>query len=1370
MAFDKDTRNRLASFVADARGVIADEFTEQFQSLYGISAQGDLTPLAKLGHLDEAGLATAALLRERIAYLEKTHPDDKDGTQAAVARLAREQAFTILNRLAAVRMAEKRGLIVEAVGQGYQSKGFKVFETVAGSALGDTFHRYCRYLFCLFDELALDLGVLFDRRSPQALLVPREPALLALLDLLHAADLEPLWAEDETIGWIYQYYNDPDERDKMRKESAAPRNSRELAVRNQFFTPRYVVEFLTDNTLGRLWYEMTKGKTRLAEQCRYLVRRPTEIFLEVGATVPSRPSGGGDNLSQEDLLKQPVHLPHRPLKDPRELRLLDPACGSMHFGLYAFDLFETIYEEAWELEEVGTAVPSRPSGLAPLHDTYESKEAFLRDVPRLVIEHNIHGIDIDPRAVQIAGLALWLRAQKAWQARGVKPADRPCVRRSNIVCAEPMPGSPELLDNFIATLNPPLLGELVKTVFEKMQLASEAGSLLKIEEEIRTAIDTARQEWLKQQGDLFSRKDGSQEAFFDTAEQQVIDALRAYAEQADTDSYQRRLFADDAARGFAFIDLCRKRYDAVVMNPPFGSVSKLWANKAKNLFPHSYGDILGAFIERFLEKLTVHGRVGAITSRTCFFLTSFTNWRKEVVLKKGAFQLIADLGQGVMDEAMVEAAAYIIEGGAQPQDLTVIRAIADENRESVLSKCIDCLRCASHERRLFLLRQSRFALSPDSAFTYWVSDEVLRKLMRHPPIEGECATIRVGFQTGEDYRFLRQWWEVRPKQIAPNVALLKPAPDHAALREALRAQVSDNAEWVPYSKTDFASPWYSPLLQLVNWKEEGRAYLYFLDAKGKSKARPQNLEFYLKPGFSYMLRSSRIVPYVVPSGVIPTAGRAQAFPMNGNILNALAICASNVGSAVARFSGEMFERPKFQASMVQGIPSIHFPPVLMEKLESFIHTEIAGRRSMFQGHEPFAEFVRPSFFDSGKVFFALNRETLLGEAIEGEIASCYGLSGDQLLELERDIHEAVRSQAAKAGCRSGAEDGEQEGEAIIDDGAYAQREGIVSYFLGSAFGRWDIRYATGERQPPALPDPFAPLPVCPPGMLQNAEGLPAEPKDVPSDYPLRISWPGILVDDENHPEDIVARVREAIEVIGKGRAEAIEQEACGILGVKTLRDYFRRPAAFFADHLKRYSKSRRQAPIYWPLSTKSGSYTLWLYYHRLTDQTLHRCLADFLEPKIRTVQSELDALLEVGKGGTRAGELREFLDELHDLRDEIARVIKLPWKPNLNDGVLITASPLWPLFRLPKWQKDLKACWEKLSKGDYDWAHLAYTIWPQRVEKACETDRSIAIAHNREDLCKVEPPKPAKTRKRKKSADEEEGDDAETPPNEMDFR
>ncbi len=260
--------------------------------------------------------------------------------------------------------------------------------------------------------------------------------------------------------------------------SATPRNSRELAVRNQFFTPRYVVEFLTDNTLGRIWYEMTQGKTRLAEQRRYLVRRPNEIFLREGEQAPEPVEQGDEHLSQEELLRQPVYIPHRPLKDPREIRLLDFACGSMHFGLYAFDLFEIVYQEAWDRGDCPA-----------LREDFESKEAFLREVPRLIIERNIHGVDIDPRAVQIAALSLWLRAQKSW--RDLPPGERPEIRRTNIVCAEPKPGDRALLDDFVQHLDPPLLGELVKTVFDKMQLAGEAGTLLKIEEEIRTAIEEA---------------------------------------------------------------------------------------------------------------------------------------------------------------------------------------------------------------------------------------------------------------------------------------------------------------------------------------------------------------------------------------------------------------------------------------------------------------------------------------------------------------------------------------------------------------------------------------------------------------------------------------------------------------------------------------------------------------------------------------------------------------------------------------------------------------------------------------------------------------------------------------------------------------
>jgi hypothetical protein len=158
---------------------------------------------------------------------------------------------------------------------------------------------------------------------------------------------------------------------------------------------------------------------------------------------------------------------------------------------------------------------------------------------------------------------------------------------------------------------------------------------------------------------------------------------------------------------------------------------------------------------------------------------------------------------------------------------------------------------------------------------------------------------------------------------------------------------------------------------------------------------------------------------------------------------------------------------------------------------------------------------------------------------------------------------------------------------------------LLSYCAGCVFGRWDVRFATGEKPAPILPDPFDPLPICSPGMLQGSDGLPLN--QTPEGYPLPIDWDGILVDDPGHPDDIIRRVRDVLELIWKDRADAIEGEACEILGVKDLRDYFRRSGSggFWDDHVKRYSKSRRKAPIYWLLQSSKKNYALWLYYHRL---------------------------------------------------------------------------------------------------------------------------------------------------------------------------
>ncbi len=695
MAFDQSTRNRLQKFVNDARKLLSEEFTRQLQNMYGMDpTTGNVVELTSLPSLGPTEQQTAKLLRDTLDhYLAASHKanahEDKNLVIDALERIVREQAFTILNRLAALRMAESRQFMLESISQSYQSKGFQLYQSIAGNALGETGQTYQAYLFSVFDELSLDLNVLFDRYSSQGRLFPRETVLLELLDLINHIELEQLWAEDETIGWIYQYFNSKEERKKMRDESQAPRNSRELAVRNQFFTPRYVVEFLTDNTLGRIWYEMTKGQTALTKSCEYLVRRPNEVFLEQDEQAPEQKEQDDavlskKELSPEELLQQIIYIQYRPLKDPRDIKMLDPACGSMHFGLYSFDLFEQIYSEAWDLEEnnnLGCFIRESYRGefRPALHQSYDSKEAFLSDVPKLIIENNIHGVDIDPRAAQIAGLSLWLRAQKSWVAHNIQPNKRPQIQRSNIVCAEPMPGEISILKEFTSQIRPRVLGQLVEVIFDKMQLAGEAGTLLKIEEEIQIAIDEAKEQkqegglweqgslfgenkWELQEGIRYNFDDGVSDDFWGEAEYLILAELERYAESVSgDDSSQKRMFAQDAAKGFAFIDLSRKHFDVVLMNPPFGDFSQNWKNRGKSSYPSSYNDILASFIERGLLLQPIQGRLGAITSRTCFFLTSFKKWRENIALGLAKPEVMVDLGNGIMDDAMVEAAAYVLE-------------------------------------------------------------------------------------------------------------------------------------------------------------------------------------------------------------------------------------------------------------------------------------------------------------------------------------------------------------------------------------------------------------------------------------------------------------------------------------------------------------------------------------------------------------------------------------------------------------------------------------------------------------------------------------------------------------------------------------
>ncbi len=623
---DRATRNEIRKMVGAARRVLEEDIRRQLEGVFGISADGTPQPADTVATLRADPVL--ARRREEIAAAMEHEVAGGASREQACERFVRETAFTWLNRLAALRMMEARGLVRESVARGPDSAGFKVFQRACPEVCrGYSDGGYRRYLELVCDDAAMELEPLFDRSLPHSHIFPSPAALGEILRLLSREELASIWGEDETLGWIYQYFTPKEQREAARRASPAPRNSEDLAFRNQFYTPAYVVRFLVDNTLGRLWYEMHPA-TRLVDICEYMVRRPGE---EVRC---------------------------REWKDPRDIRVLDPACGSGHFLLYAFEFLTVIYEEAYTDPEHGEV----------LRQDFPDEAAFKRALPALILEHNLYGIDIDPRAVQIAALALWLKAKRFPETE---------IRRVNVVCAEPMPGEADLLREFLATLNSPTLQRIAETAWGELRAADEVGSLLRVERSIQRVVAEERERWRQRpqteqlallpqpraphQIRLEDYTDVKGEEFWRGLEHRILTLLKEYANRsANGRSAMRRLFALDGEQGFHLIDALSQKYDVVLMNPPFGDPTP-WAKLyLEQEYVRTKNDMYAAFVERGLELLHPSGYLGAITSRTGFFLSSFQKWREEVILKEAELTVFADLGFGVLDTATVETAAYCL--------------------------------------------------------------------------------------------------------------------------------------------------------------------------------------------------------------------------------------------------------------------------------------------------------------------------------------------------------------------------------------------------------------------------------------------------------------------------------------------------------------------------------------------------------------------------------------------------------------------------------------------------------------------------------------------------------------------------------------
>ena len=601
---------------------------------------------------------------------------------------------------------------------------------------------------------------------------------------------------------------------------------------------------------------------------------------------------------------------------------------------------------------------------------------------------------------------------------------------------------------------------------------------------------------------------------------------------------------------------------------------------------------------------------------------------------------------------------------------------------------------------------------PGSPFAYWLSSQLRERLAE---ADEPLLDARIGAGTLADFRFLRLWWEVPTSQVG----------------------------WRSFAKGGSFSRFYLDLEYMIHWFDDGKELRESVARKvGSASRKIQSVSHYFRPGLFWSRRSQKgLSVRALPGGSIFGDAGPAAFVEDDDV-HSLAAFLAVTNSSIFLYLVGLYEG--FGAYQVGVLQETAIPPSAARHkgLSERAISSFRLARRLDTANETSHAFVLPALLQVKGRSVAERIEAWTAhvadvwgraEALRGEIDElCFNLYG--ISEMDRG---AITS-------RFGAFEPSQDTDDSIGDVAPEEKfgdhaalgEGLMSWAAGVAFGRFDVRLATGERKQRSDAGPFEPLPPCSEAMLCGDPAVSSI--EIPTGYPLVTS--PVLVEDRGHELDIVNRVRGVFDVVFGSSADRWWEEIGELL-----------PAgngdaeSWLASHLVGYhwettKRKSRKAPILWPLGTKTGSYLVWLYAHRVTDDSLFQVLNEFVDPKLSVEQRRLaDLSQEAGPNPTASqrkaiNALETIVGELRELRDELEAVAPL-WAPDLNDGIVIVLAPLWRLFAHHKpLSRELKKHWDKLTAGDFDWAHLAMHLWPERVIPKCAEDRSLAMAHGLNDL------------------------------------
>jgi hypothetical protein len=1270
---------RIQSFTLDARRRLETEAAEQLEGIYGWLPDGgfgDPRTYPALRGLDEARETRRRL--ESYAAAEREVGFD---ARAARRKLVREAAFTWLNRFVALRMMEERGLLREAVSRLADSNAYK-FWLVDGhdpdamglhesgetpeNAMGEGPRNvaYRRFLLWQCGELSREVSVLFDPATLASRLCPRPNVLKALVAAMNAEELASAWrpGNEETIGWVYSSFN-AEEKDAtfaafQKGQKVKPE---QIAPATQVFSPKWVVRYLVENSLGRLWLELHPD-SRLKELLSYLV--------------PAQ------------------NTRHRSQKLAREITFLDPATGSMHFGLVAFDLFAEMYKE--EIENAGRpGWAERPS--VPSVD----------DIPAAIIAHNLHGIDLDLRAVQLSALTLFLRA------RTMNPK---CVFTDrNLACANVEQLTGGRLEEFIrqTQFGHPIYERILRQLALALKDSGNMGSLLRPERVLEELIAEERRKADKAllllpgfSPEQFETKAGLTE-FFDILQEQILRYLDIFAKQSQENGPDPSHFAAEAAKGLRFFRLVQERYDVVATNPPYMSrrnQSPIMAAFLDSNYPSNKSDLYAAFIDRCTELAASGGKVAMITQQSFMFISSYEQMRADL-RRESAIESMVHLGPKAFPAVTgekVNTTAFVfrkVPDEKQREEnagvyFRLVRERDSEAKRLAFESALAALRAGQNHPLLYTCRQKDFDAIPGKPWVYWMPVNLRTRFKELDLLQNMAPAIH-GTATYDNFRFLRYWWECGTRNICR---------DSSSWNNFVKIGKTN----VPYMKGGTPKPWFGNQEFVLRLLHRGKELKEFLVTK-RDKIRGDDYVF--RKGVTWSDVSSKgFAARLSPGGFIHDVKGMTCFPKEEDIPFILGLLNSRFAKFVLAALNPTI------SNQVGDIERLPVPSEGSQKITKLVNECVELARQDSRESEITYDFVQPAV--SPEAVSA--RKSILAEKeaeIDAEVSWLYALTEEDLAAIDRELSGAPAATEVDSAEEAAAEDEEGASFAALSSGDWARS--WVSYAAGIVLGSFEIGMPDGLGRGDFTPEVTA-------GLKRLAAG------------------DGILANDPGQPLDLAGRVWRALELmLGEGEARSRVGTALGEGDpLDALCGWFARfagqPAAsFWKCHFQLY----RKRPVYWPLQSPKKEFTVWVFHERLTKDTLFHVRNNIVEPRLRMAEQQSGDLKPKAQSDRRARKemerLLDFADDLREFSRRLKAIADRGYTPYIDDGVLLNASPLFEI--LPSWPETKKA-WQELEAGKYDWAHQAMEYWPDRVREKCKTNRSFAIAHGIEGLCVASTP------------------------------